>query len=126
MMSVIKRALPLLTPLALLLGCNQSPAPDPLDGVTLYVAKDILTLDKSQPRAQAVAVHEGKILEAGEAQTLQQRYQEMPGFTLDDRFAGQILTPGFVDPHLHLWLSTLLISQEFITPADWQLPWGDA
>ncbi|MEM8564062.1 MAG: amidohydrolase family protein, partial [Pseudomonadota bacterium] len=47
-------------------------------------------------------------------------------FTLDDRFAGQILTPGFVDPHLHLWLSTLLISQEFITPADWQLPWGDA
>ena len=32
----------------------------------------------------------------------------------------------FIDPHLHFWLFAMVANTHFITPADWQLPWGDA
>lgn len=36
-----------------------------------------------------------------------------------------MITPGFVEPHIHLWMSAIFMSTDFITPADWNLPWGE-
>jgi hypothetical protein len=44
---------------------------------------------------------------------------------VDETFSDKVLTPGFIDPHLHFWLFAMVANTHFITPADWQLPWGD-
>ncbi len=91
--------------------------------VTLYNAKEIITMNDAQPQADAVAVQDGRILAVGSVTDLTQRYQDSDGFRLDSRFADQVITPGFVEPHLHAWLMGMLSAMEFVTPADWNLPW---
>ena len=41
-----------------------------------------------------------------------------------DAFADKVITPGLIDPHLHLCLFALVSNAEFITTADWDFPWG--
>ncbi|WP_087016125.1 amidohydrolase [Thaumasiovibrio subtropicus] len=96
-----------------------------LSDVTLFTAQEIITMNNDQPTAQAVAVHEGEIIAVGETDALLKQYGETEGFTLNTDFEEQVLTPGFVEPHLHAWLLGILTPLEFITPADWTLPWGD-
>jgi len=42
----------------------------------------------------------------------------------DDRFADKIIMPGFIDPHLHPMLASVLLPTTFITPEDWTKPDG--
>ena len=37
---------------------------------------------------------------------------------------GQTLSPGFIDPHLHPSMAALILIMDFITPFDWDFPWG--
>ena len=37
---------------------------------------------------------------------------------------GQTLSPGFIDPHLHPSMAAIILSMDFITPFDWNFPWG--
>ena len=75
--------------------------------ITVYSARKIITMNPSRPQASHVAVRDGRILGAG---TL----DELSGWgehTLDDRFAGKVLMPGFVEGHAHtmegsLWSKT--------------------
>lgn len=94
--------------------------------ITVYVSNDLITLADNTPQgSNAVAVQDGKILDVGLKKNLVNKYQAHPGFSINDDFADKVITPGFVEPHIHLWLSGILLGTEFITPADWQLPWGD-
>ena len=94
--------------------------------ITLYVSNDIITLsDHDHSNVDAIAVQDGKILDLGDQKTLTTKYQSKDGFTIDKSFEDRVLTPGFVEPHVHLWLMALLIGTDFITPADWDLPWGN-
>ena len=94
--------------------------------ITLYVSNDIITLsDHDHSNVDAIAVQDGKILDLGDQKTLTTKYQSKDGFTIDKSFEDRVLTPGFVEPHVHLWLMALLIGADFITPADWDLPWGN-
>jgi predicted amidohydrolase YtcJ len=66
--------------------------------ITLYAARKIITMNPSRPAATHVAVRDGRILGVG---TL----DELTGWgphELDDRFAGKVLLPGFVEGHAHL------------------------
>jgi predicted amidohydrolase YtcJ len=66
--------------------------------ITIYQAKQILTMNPSNPTATHVAVRDGRILGAG---TL----KELAGwgkYELDDSFKHHVLTPGFVEAHAHL------------------------
>ena len=102
-----------------------TPAPPP-KGVTIFVAKEIVTMSPTVTSATAVAVRDGFIIDVGEKEELLERFKDSEGLVVDDTFAGKVLTPGLIDPHIHFWLFALVANAHFITPADWQLPWGDA
>jgi predicted amidohydrolase YtcJ len=69
-----------------------------MDGVTIYEAARIVTLDPLRPSATHVAVAAGRILGTGDL-------EELSGwgpYELDRRFADRVLTPGFVEGHAHM------------------------
>jgi predicted amidohydrolase YtcJ len=101
---------------------KRAPVPD---HVTIFVAKEIVTMSPAVKSATAVAVRDGHIIDVGDTAKLIARLKESAGLVVDETFAGKVLTPGLIDPHLHFWLFALVANAEFITPADWQLPWGD-
>ena len=95
----------------------------PQDKTIVYVAKKIITMEDSNPTATAVAVNGDKIVAVG---TLNEVKKALKGqyFIVNRRFADKIIMPGLIDPHLHLWLFALVAPMQFITPDDWDLPWG--
>ena len=67
-------------------------------GITIFPAKKIITMCRSRPTADHVAVRDGRILGAGSL-------CELAGwgdYTLDRRFADSFVMPGFVEGHSHL------------------------
>lgn len=101
-----------------------TPAPPP-EGVTIFVAKEIVTMSPAKESGTAVAVQDGLIIQVGDREELLARFKESEGLVVDETFSDKVLTPGLIDPHLHFWLFALVANARFITPADWQLPWGD-
>jgi len=101
------------------------PAPAP-EGVTIFVAEEIVTMSPAAKSATAVAVRDGRIIDVGEQTELLARFKDAKGLVVDETFSNKVITPGLIDPHLHFWLFALVSNAHFITPADWQLPWGDA
>ena len=65
--------------------------------ITVFKAKKIITMNRSRPEATHVAVREGRILGAG---TLEEM-ATWGDHKVDDRFAGKVLMPGFVEGHAH-------------------------
>ena len=65
---------------------------------TIYPAQSIITMNRSQPRARAVAVRDGRILGVGDFDSL----KGWGDHVIDDRFANKVLMPGFVEGHSHL------------------------
>lgn len=66
--------------------------------ITVFAAKNIVTLDPNLPKATHVAVAEGRILAVGGADCA----NLWGGGKLDTRFANAVLTPGFVEGHAHV------------------------
>lgn len=97
----------------------------PPGGITIFVAKEMVTMSPVAKSATAVAVRDGVIIDVGAKEELLTRFQDAEGLTVDETFSDKVLTPGLIDPHLHFWLFALVSNAQFITPADWQLPWGD-
>ena len=98
----------------------------PPDRVTVFVAKEVVTMSPAKASPTAVAVRDGRIIDVGTQEELLARFKDSEGFEVDKTFSEKVLTPGLIDPHLHFWLFALVANAHFITPADWQLPWGDA
>jgi len=92
--------------------------------LTLYTARSIITMNDSLPRATAILVRDGLIIEVGEAKNMQPWF-EHDEVLLDTQFADKIICPGFIDPHLHPSMAAVLLPMEFITAMRWKLPWGD-
>ena len=65
--------------------------------IRVFVARRILTMNASLPVATHVAVREGRILGFGGAEVL----REFGPVEVDDRFAGRVLMPGFIEGHGH-------------------------
>ncbi len=102
----------------------RQPAPAP-DGVTIFMAKEVVTLSPTIKSATAVAVRDGRIIGVGVAEDLKSRFKDAEGLVVNDSLADKVITPGLIEPHLHFWLFALVSNAHFITPADWQLPWGN-
>ncbi len=69
---------------------------------TIYVARNIITLDPNRPTATAVAVRDGKVLHVGSLSELE-GYLERSDYAIDLRFEQATLTPGFIEAHGHLY-----------------------
>lgn len=65
---------------------------------TIFRARKIITMDPNRPDATHVAVRGGRILAVGGSDCA----EPWGGGTLDERFSGDVLTPGFVEGHAHL------------------------
>jgi len=91
-------------------------AADPDGADTIYRGGPILTMDPASPRAEAVAVKDGRILAVGPAsEVMQYRGEETELFELN----GGALLPGFVDSHGHVIMGGLqALSANLLAPPD--------
>jgi len=93
------------------LGAQAQPFAD-----TIYTGGPILTMDDLQPRPEAVAVKDGKILKVGPLASLSgHRGEATRVFDLQ----GRALLPGFVDSHGHVVMGGLqALSANLLAPPD--------
>ena len=89
--------------------------------VTIYTAKKVITMERDNPEATAVAVAGKRIVAAGSLDEVKAALGDMK-FTVDETFAGKVVLPGFIDQHLHPILGALTLSTEVIAPEDWVMP----
>lgn len=66
--------------------------------ITVFAARDIITMDPNRPRATHVAVREGEILAVGDAGCA----DAWGAVRHDDSLADTVLMPGFVEGHAHM------------------------
>ncbi|BAJ03106.1 amidohydrolase [Shewanella violacea] len=86
---------------------------------TTYYGGDIVTMERSQPTAEAVvASDKGKILFVGDKSDALKQFPASR--TMD--LAGKTLMPGFIEQHLHPVLAALTLSMPVIAPEEWKLP----
>lgn len=78
-------------------------------------ARSIITMNPEVPRAQAVAVSDGRIVAVGSAV---QCHAALPDAEVCD-LGDVVLMPGFVEPHSHPFLSGVGTQ----SPAHWIAPW---
>lgn len=64
----------------------------------VYAARRIITMNPARPEATHVAVRDGRVLGTGTIDAL----RGWGPFDLDERFAGKVLMPGFVEGHSHV------------------------
>jgi len=65
---------------------------------TVIRARKIITMSPALPEATHVAIREGRILAAGTAADM----KPWSDAKIEDRFAGKVLMPGFVEGHSHI------------------------
>jgi len=65
--------------------------------ITIYRARKIITMNPANPHATHVAVREGRILGAGSLDEL----KGWGDYSLDERFADNVIMPGLVEGHSH-------------------------
>lgn len=68
------------------------------ESTTLFTARRVLTLDPAFPSGDAIAVRDGRILGVGSVESL----AAWGPHHVDDRFADDVLLPGFVEAHSHV------------------------
>jgi predicted amidohydrolase YtcJ len=84
---------------------------------TIYYGGPILTMNSDQPRAEAVAVKDGKIEAVGKLSDIQQQHKWRKTEMVD--LGGKTLVPGFFDAHSHLGQVGLqAISANLLPPPD--------
>jgi predicted amidohydrolase YtcJ len=89
--------------------------------VTVYTSKKIITMDRANPEATAIAVAGAKILAVGTLPEVKAALGKR-SYTVNDTFASKVILPGLIDQHLHPILGALTLSTEVISTEDWALP----
>ena len=90
--------------------------------LTVFTARKVITMNRSWPYATAIATKNGRIVEVGTLETLNP-WLESHAYRVNDQFADKVITPGFIDPHLHPSMAAVLLPMRFITATRWELPW---
>ncbi len=88
-----------------------------MSGITVFVARKVITMDPGRPTGTAVAVRDGRILSVGTLETLQPWLKRYP-YVIDETFADKIIMPGLIDPHTHLHWSGGVVGLEYLGPID--------
>ncbi|HQR84766.1 MAG TPA: amidohydrolase family protein [Polynucleobacter sp.] len=85
---------------------------------TIFYGGDIVTMNKAQPAAEAVAVQSGKIMKVGSLASLK-------GLQGKDtkliNLNGQTLMPGLVEPHVHI-IGTAFSEEIFLNLSNFTMP----
>ena len=83
------------------------------EGVVIYPAQIVVTMDAGVPSAEAVAVSGGKIVALGTRSDLA---SAMPGAKIDLSFEDKVIVPGLIDPHVHMSLSSIMYATPMLPP----------
>ena len=73
--------------------------------ITIYCARNIRTMNPTNPQGTHVAVRDGLILGVG-------RLEELAGwgdYQLDETFANHVIVPGFVEAHAHVMAGGMML-----------------
>ncbi|MCP3935508.1 MAG: amidohydrolase, partial [Actinomycetia bacterium] len=92
--------------------------------ITVYTARRIITMDPSLPDATAIACRDGRIVEVGTIDSMAP-WLKRHEHEIDERFADDVMIAGFIDPHVHPSMASMLLNMHWITPEPWSLPSGD-
>ncbi len=84
---------------------------------TVYAARAVITMDPARPRAEAFAVRDGRFIAVGGRDEVTAAAGQ--GATRDDTFAGKVVVPGFVAPHVHPVLAALTMTTAVIAIEAW-------
>ncbi len=84
---------------------------------TIFVAREFLTMDAKKPRAQAVAVRDGRFIAVGTRAEVEAAAGK--GAKIDTTFADKVVIAGFVEQHVHPVLAALTMNTKVISIEDW-------
>ena len=84
---------------------------------TIYVGKQVITMDGEKPVAEAVAVKDGRFLAVGTLEEVRKKAGK--GVRVDRTFADKFLVAGFVEQHVHPVLAALTMNTRVISIEDW-------
>ncbi len=84
---------------------------------TVYVAREFLTMNPKQPRAEAIAVRDGRIVAVGQLADVQVAAGKEA--KIDRTFADKVVIAGFVEQHVHPVLAALTMNTKVISIEDW-------
>lgn len=94
-----------------------------LPEITIYPARDIITLDPAKPNVQAIAVVGNRIIGTGTLEELKKSAGRQP-YRISEKFSNLVVVPGFIAQHDHPLLAALTMTTEIIAIEDWVLPQG--
>ena len=87
--------------------------------ITIYHAKEIVTLDEKVASANAVSVKSDRVMAIGSLDDLIERN---PDASIDHQFQNDVIIPGFIEHHIHPFLSAITMNAEIISIEGWDLP----
>ncbi|MBM4265374.1 MAG: amidohydrolase [Deltaproteobacteria bacterium] len=83
----------------------------------IYTAREFITMDPKKPRAEAIAVQEGKFVAVGtRAEVVAAAGMDA---RLDETFNDKVVIAGFVEQHVHPVLAALTMNTKVISIEDW-------
>lgn len=91
------------------------------DPTTIYPAQSIVTVDASNPLAEAIAIRGDKIIGVDSLVNLKREY---PKAKLDTQYSNAVILPGLIDPHVHMTLGAMMYGLDWIPPWDMVHPNG--
>ena len=86
--------------------------------VKIFIAKDIVTLNKNNDSVEAIATKGSKIINVGSKEELILIY---PDAILISDYENEIIVPGFIEHHIHPFLAAVTMNSEILAIEDWQL-----
>lgn len=89
--------------------------------IVVHTARRIITMENRCPDAEAVAVRGDRIVAVGPLDDVLRIVGDAP-HRMDDRFAGHVLVPGFIEQHLHPLLGAATLTTAVIATETWELP----
>jgi hypothetical protein len=108
--------------IALSAGCGLAPSAPATESTAdaIYAGGDIVTVNDSQPTAEAVAVKGGRILAVGKREAIEKAHKGQATTLVE--LAGRTLVPGLFDSHVHVaQLGTQAVGANLLAAPD-----GDA
>ena len=89
------------------------------EGLTIYKAKEIITLDQKISSADSVLISNDRVLAISSIKDLKDRYPEV---SINDQFKNDVIVQGFIEHHIHPFLSAITMNAEIIAIEEWNLP----
>jgi predicted amidohydrolase YtcJ len=119
----------LVAPLALAPALAFATPPAPGSPITVYTARQIVTMDPGWPEGTAVAVRDGKVLSVGRtvddlAPWLDAAKRDGTTVTVDDTFKDRVLVPGFVEAHGHPLIGAISLTRPCLSYFPQPSPYG--